>query len=462
MPYSADPADFDFMVHNVVFYSVFSPLVSEYKVGDIKGIIAESWRASSDFTLWKFKIRENLKFENGDAITPEVVYKSLKRIGYILSKKKSHNGLFEFVKGFDSLANINSPFVGLRLEGNEIIFDLVRPIKNMLSLVSFGMYSIVHPSLFDENSGEWKDIKQSISSSAYRVSKWDNEQLVLEKRSDYKSLYEINVPTFQEIPKIVIRWDPKFRNQSDLIYGTSDENLITEGREFFGGITSEIRFIRCVSWFVPGSPCYNLEDRRILRTYFYSNLKKLGFNVVRSFFPVDMQGIKEIPSGDDVGSDKKFNQDLSVNSTNSFNPIIKIGYIDSIHKLADKFALTVTYQNMNYGDLIKEVAERPKKTTVDISTNGSGIYIDKPLEDIQFMFKSKEGVNIPDTDGRIMEVLKNDQFDPQKVNELIWEQAAVWPIIHYAIGFWATKDKFDFSQINLTRVPTAFELIGTK
>ena len=461
-PYSVDPNDFDFLAHHIFFSSVFSPLVSEYQIGDIKGVIAKSWEASPDFTLWKFKIRDNLTFENGDPITPEIVYKSLQRIGYLLHLRKSRNGLFEFLKDFDKIENINTSFQGLRLEGKEIIFDFSKPIKNMLSLISFGMYSIVHPSLFNETTGEWKDKKKAIASGAYRISKWDSDQLILERRSNYESTFQINDKSFRSPSKITIHWDPKYKHESDLVFGTSDEDLVSENREFFGGVTSELRFIRCVSWHVKGSPCYDVNDRKILRNSFYSNLRKLGFNPTNSFFPLEMQGIKEIPFTQEAVVEKKFNKDLRVNNTTANNPIVKKGYGPALESVAKEFALDISFITMKFEDLMTEVVERPAKTTVDISTNASGFYIDKPLDDIQFMFKSKDGVAIPDTDGRIMAELENDNFDPQKINELIWDQAAVWPLLQYARGFWATKNKFDFSQINLVRTPTLFELIGLK
>lgn len=59
-----------------------------------------------------------------------------------------------------------------------------------------------------------------------------------------------------------------------------------------------------------------------------------------------------------------------------------------------------------------------------------------------------------------MKELESEKVNLPKINELIWDQAAVWPLVHYGIGFWGKKGKYNFSQINLLRSPTVFELIG--
>ena len=93
---------------------------------------------------------------------------------------------------------------------------------------------------------------------------------------------------------------------------------------------------------------------------------------------------------------------------------------------------------------------------------GTGILIEDPKDDIRFMFLSKEGIQLPDSDGRIHEELNNAEFNPQKINQLIWEQAIVWPINHFAFGLWARRDTFDFSEINLVLPPTDFQWLGYK
>lgn len=495
-PYSSDPLDFDNLFHHIIFYSVFSPLVSEYKTGAVTGLIAESWSTTADFTSWSFKIRPDMKFSNGDHITPDLVLKSLKRIIFILKNRKSQNSIVENILGIEKFINLNSELPGLKINNNNpsnVVFTFTKPIKNFLSLISFGMYSIVHPSLYDSLTGTWVNKKDTISSAAYVISAWDENHMKLQLRSDYNSTFKVH--NDKKLKDITIHWPitneaiisrnkKNYQTPSsfDLSYGTSDENKNIKNknmpeRDFFGGTISEIRFVRCLSWYLPTSPCSNLEQRILMRDTFYQNLTKLGFTPVKSFFPLVMSGIKDIEYKFQDFENLNSNSDsskfikaftikkdltLNVNATNASNPIAKEGYATSLTAMATTLGFALNFKEISSGKIYEDIDLHPKQPEVDICSNVSGIYIDKPQDDVQFMFKSKEGVMLPDTDGRIMNELAHQPVNLQKVNELLWEQAVVWPLSHYGIGFWATKDKYDFSAINLSKTPTMFELIRYK
>lgn len=493
-PYSSDPLDFDNLFHHIVFYSVFSPLVTEYKSGSVTGLIAESWSSTDDFKTWTFKIRPDLKFENGDPITSEAIQKSFKRIFFLLKQRKSQNGIVENILGIDKFDNLSDPLSGLVINNNpstyepnltsNLTFTLTKPIKNFLALISFGMYSIVHPSLYDSQTGNWLNQKKSISSATYSLGSWDENHLELTLRNNYKSPIELT--NTKKITTLKIYWPSKdsknetstqvaqsFPSSYDLTYGTSDEVLVDtkidpkDSKEYFGGTVSEIRFVRCLSYYLPSSPCSDRDTRIAMRDVFYLNLIKLGFQPIKSFFPLVMSGIKEIQHSFTIQNKSKSMSSLSqktinINDTNASNPIVKNGYKSSLEAIAESFGMKLNFKNISSGKIYEDIELQPKTPEVDICSNVSGIYIDKPQDDVQFMFKSKEGVMLPDTDGRIMSELNQSPVDLQKVNELLWDQAVVWPLSHYGIGFWAIKNRYDFSAINLAKTPTMFELIRLK
>ncbi len=49
-PYSTDPIEYDAHVHHMIFTSVLSPLITNYKLGEYVGILAKSWKVNDDFT----------------------------------------------------------------------------------------------------------------------------------------------------------------------------------------------------------------------------------------------------------------------------------------------------------------------------------------------------------------------------------------------------------------------------
>jgi hypothetical protein len=466
-PLSSDPMDIDFIIHHICFNAVFTPLVSHYSNSGITGQISDSWSVSDDFKTWTFHIRQDLTFENSDKITTDVVMKSLKRVAYLLNKKKSFNGLFEFVEGFTQITKIDTPIKGLTKNSESITFQFIKPMKNTLELLSFGMYSIVHPSQYNEVTGEWIDTKKAISSGAYKVASWNQNEFFLEKREHFKSAFsaELIPDELHALKKIKVVWSKNLKPNADLIYGNSDDALEKEKRQFIGGTIAEIRFIRCASWFLPGSPCFDIGNRKIFRAKFYEHLTSLGLKPVYSFYPTIMAYISE-PDHSEISllSKKKLTleRDLKIVNTSATNPIVQNGYLQSFEKISNETGKSIKTLSLEYDDIIKNVSTRSKNIPFDISTNGSGMYIDKPEEDIHFMFKSKEGVNIPDTDGRISAELDKTNIDFQKINELIWDQAVVWPLVHYAIGFWAKQNEYSFRYINTLQSPTHFELLATE
>lgn len=60
-------------------YGVGETLTKFNENGEITPCLAESWEVSDDNLSWTFKIREGVKFSNGDDMTPELVKGSLER-----------------------------------------------------------------------------------------------------------------------------------------------------------------------------------------------------------------------------------------------------------------------------------------------------------------------------------------------------------------------------------------------
>jgi hypothetical protein len=456
-PYSSDPLDYDLFSHHVVFRSVFGSLVTQYRVGAFTGIISESWSVSTDFKIWTFKLRKGLNFDNHDKITPEVIFKSLNRVAFMLKKRGSEAGLFEFLMGYEKLSSPDSEWPGMRLDGENLVFTFKRPFKKMLETVGFGLYSIVHPSLFDNSTGEWLDKRRVISSGAYSVAEWGPDKLILRERPEY-------LPDFRKthpLRRIQIRWDIGSRTTSDILMGTSDETSFIGTHTFFGGVVSEIGYVQCMSWTDPNSPCFDLAKRKTLRTAFYNSMRNHGFSPTLSFFPVTMKGIHELSESKDSIAEQ-FHGRLRFRPSAFGNPIFRSGYNLAVSDFCTKLGFDCIEVALPYEELLMESDPKTLSFSADVAARGTGILVEDPRQDIRFMFLSKEGIKLPDTDGRIFRELESETFDPQKINALLWEQAVIWPLCHYASGLWVKKDEFDFSEINLILPPTDFQWIGFK
>ncbi len=454
-PYSSDPLEYDAFAHHVIFRSVYASLVTQYKQGEFTPILAESWSASDDFRTWSFKIRKGVYFSNGDEITPAITLKSLKRIAYLLKARKSQSGLFENLEGFELFEGMDSVFSGMRLsDSNQLIFQFKRPFKKALETVGFGLYSIVHPSQFDSRTGQWLDPRHSVSSGPYQIETWTSELIKLKTRPFIKEF-----AAKDSISNIEIRWSDSSRSENDLIMGTSDETAFSDTHEFFGGAASEIGYLQCMSWSDSSSPCRDLNLRRQLRDSFYDDLRSRGFGVSGSFFPLVMKGIQEPKKSNASNPVLPSNELLRVRPTAFGNPVFSQGYNHAMSAAAKASGLRLSFRELSRENLLKESAPNLAHYSVDVAARGTGILVDDPTDDIRFMFLSKEGIRLPDTDGKILAALSKLELDPQEINQLIWNQAVVWPVVHYASGFWSRKGRFDFSSVNLVLPPTEFQWI---
>lgn len=454
-PYSADPLEYDAAIHHLTVRSVLSPLVTQYRLGQYVGLIADNWEASPDFREWKFHIRSGMTFENGDAITSDIVIRSWLRFAYLQKHRGSKSGFLELLKGFENITSPSSSIEGLKIQNDWITLSFVTPLPKLLDTISFGLYSVTHPNDYDSKTGEWENSTSVISSGAYKIKQWDNHHLLLEARKDYPA----HLFHEHKLEEINFKWNPSDRVNADIIAGDSNEESLKQKWDFHGSVTSSIAYITCQSWTDPKSPCHDISIRRQLRDKFYQNMSKLGAKPTLSFFPLAIKGIKEA-SLETSPPRSIYTDQLRFRPSALQNPFF-ITYNQAIQSAAVEVGMKPVNTPLSFKDTVDASAPGLPSYPLDMAMWFTGILIDDPSADIRFMFLSKEGIQLTDTDGSIHQELSKSIIDVQQINELIWEQAVIWPVGHFATGLWA-KDDLDFSNLNTALPPTELQWIGWK
>lgn len=447
-PYSADTIEYDYFGHHQVFRSVLGSLVSVYSKGEISPFIASSWEFRDNKKKWKFIIRENVLFEDGITISPEIVAKSFCRMAYLQKNKNSKSGLLEFIVGFENINSINT-CEGITFDESAVYFNFIKPIENLLELISFGQYSIVSPDNYDKN-GKWIDDKKAVSSSFYRIESWGESELVLLLRKDFIEMLGHN----KKYHKIKVVWGSSYRDDADIKTASSMEPH-SEKYDYISGANSNIFFLRIVNW-KHHQILSNTNVRKKIRSLFYKKIKDNGFEITNSFFPISIKGIREMP----------------LNEINDPNPISGLSGIKYSYHSNKKAHLNIILEkivNELDFDIVNPTVQE-KSATLDPNASGfkvdlfpmhTGILIDNPYDDVKFMFLSKEGILLPDSTGELVETLKKDSFDLQRINELIYEQAIIWPLIHFSDGV-LIKDDIDITMLNTIYPPIDFAFVGLK
>ncbi|WP_294374735.1 ABC transporter substrate-binding protein [uncultured Clostridium sp.] len=194
----------------------FSWVVSRYGVGeclarfDEKGemvpCLAESWENSEDGLTWKFKIRQGVKFSNGDDMTPDLVKASLER-----TAEKSNR-----VKEFFDLKSIE-------VDGETLIFNLNRPSSNLAGSLADPLFLIVNTKVDDSTFA----MNGPICTGPYAVESFDPTESCTVVRNDYywdgQSL--LDKVTFKCIDDQTTRSMALQTDEIQIAYNLKTENL---------------------------------------------------------------------------------------------------------------------------------------------------------------------------------------------------------------------------------------------
>jgi len=433
-PFSTDPLKYDALAHHICFRSTYASLVSEYKLGEIQGVIADTWSSNSNLDSWKFHIRTDATFSNGDLITPKIVAENLNRAAYLMKKGGSDSGLLEYLKDFNSIESVSKLISGITYDDSFVYLQFTKAMPDLLTKISFGLYAIAHPSQYDQQTGQWKDDRHLISSGPYEIKEWTDHSLNLQLRANFSKSNLLE----NRFKDVIIFFKPENISESDMIIDFDDSLAASRDFEFHGPVKSAIRYIECSNWNKPGSLCADRSARTQLRNAFYNEYKKTH-PLTLSFLPLAIKGAhsadEPAPTQETFlnGKSLVINQaPPSPKSTENKDQLTsQQAFVDSFQKLSERANLklevfTPPPNNIFAGD-------------VDVRFRMTAILVDSPRHDIQFMFLSEQGIKLPDENGEIKNLVKNELFDVQKVNQLLWDQAIIWPVNHMALGLWINK-----------------------
>lgn len=462
-PYSMDPLEFNAFVHHVTTRPVHASLVSQYQAGAITGQIAESWSNSEDLSTWTFYIRPDIKFSNGDPITAETVRLALTRIAFLQHKRRSASGLTEHLRGVTTLTRATDRFEGISAEGSKLILHFNDPQPKLLEAISFGLYGITHPKDYDAKTGHWLSPKSAVASGAYQISTWTEDELLLSKRADVgEFLAKKNSPQ-----AVRFVWSPHLTSKADIAMGPSLDAEQHSEDEYFGSgaMTTSIYYLHLVSWNDPGSPIKDRDLRAALRKNFYEHFAVKDQDLKRSFLP--SRTINDYADDNRIisDSDPKLPQLLKNLSLKIAAPRANSVFASKLYESLESSLIHLgiqveTVPRPNPKTIMAMLDPKPQDRGLDILALYTNILVEDPIADVKFMITSKEGIRLPDPTGRLKAEAAKDRPDFTKINQILYDDAIVWPVAHFSSGLFAKRGLFDFSQINLSLPPTDISFIG--
>jgi ABC-type oligopeptide transport system substrate-binding subunit len=144
IPKSIDPSSVTSFTEFVIIQQLARGLVHIDSDGQVAGDLAEIWKIEGNSTRFIFKLKENLRFSNGEAITSKNVVGSLMR-----QMKKGRTIHYDF-SNIVSVKEIND---------RELEFVLKKADHLFINSLSYPEFSVLHPSDYSRplnKSCEWK------------------------------------------------------------------------------------------------------------------------------------------------------------------------------------------------------------------------------------------------------------------------------------------------------------------
>ena len=199
-PTSLDPQILTDMSGLFVTSMTYESLVRLNEKNEIIPAGAESWTKSDDGKVWTFKIRQGMKWSNGDPVTAKDYYNGIKRgiepktaseyafLAYYIENAEDYNTgkLKDFGK------------VGIKAKDDYTLeFTLSQPAPFFLKTLIMPIYFPVNEKALAANGdGYATEAKKSIYNGPFIIEKWvHNNKVVMKKNPNYWNAKNIKVDT---------------------------------------------------------------------------------------------------------------------------------------------------------------------------------------------------------------------------------------------------------------------------
>jgi peptide/nickel transport system substrate-binding protein len=255
----AQPTDmvtFDVHDHNTtnteaIHINLFSYLFKRDANNDIQPHLLETFEVTND-TTWKMKLKDNIKFHNGDQLTSEDVKFTLERIAY--DTKLRQNNRYNTIKEVKIIDELNF----------EIITHEPDPaLKSRLSRLGSGML----PKKYIEENGWDHFLKNPVGSGPFQYVDWvRDDRVTLEKFDDYfeGDITEWDKVVFRSIPENSTRVSELLTGGVDIAanipFTEWDRTNNNQGTSIVSAMSNRVDLIEVNR--LPGTP---LTDLRVIQ-----------------------------------------------------------------------------------------------------------------------------------------------------------------------------------------------------
>lgn len=137
-----------------IYRHIYDPLITHDTKGNLRPALAVKWEQVNE-TTWRFFLRKDVKFQNGEPFTAESVKFTIQRMQLKTSQARSYYSAFKEVKVVD-----------------DHTVDLVthEPLANVLTLIADYLNPV--PPKYYEEVGDKKFSRLPVGTGAYKLQSW--------------------------------------------------------------------------------------------------------------------------------------------------------------------------------------------------------------------------------------------------------------------------------------------------
>lgn len=204
-PQSLDPHKIQGVPESNIARDQFEGLTIASLDGETIPGVAESWE-HDDAKVWRFKIRKDAKWSNGDPVTAHDFVYSWKRIvdPNIASPYASYLEYAHIDNVNDIVAGKKSPDeLGVKaLDDHTFEVTLTESVPYLDKLASHIVLAPVHQATIEKHGNQWTNPKNFVGNGAYKLKDWVvNERIVLERNPNY---WNNNQTVIEEVTLLAI------------------------------------------------------------------------------------------------------------------------------------------------------------------------------------------------------------------------------------------------------------------
>ncbi|MFM5290123.1 peptide ABC transporter substrate-binding protein [Aeromonas caviae] len=174
----------------VVLVDLFEGLVSEDGQGMIVPAQAQRWETSEDGLVWRFFLRPQLKWSNGEPLTARDFVYAWRRL--LNPAQASPSAGLLLATGINNAQSIYAgaldlDALGVEAESDQILkVTLERPVPYFLQLVSQRPFVPVNERVITQFGKQWTQPGKMVSNGPYKLASWVvNERIEAERNPQY-------------------------------------------------------------------------------------------------------------------------------------------------------------------------------------------------------------------------------------------------------------------------------------